>query len=785
MADLTLLAPQTSYFGLLNTSSSNGLTNTLQVIQDGLGRNSPLSLSQIGLDINTTMGSEFSINGVALIATATQINNVCANASFSAFTTALKLPAGTTVQRPGAPNNGDLRYNSTTQSGELYAAGAWMTINAGNPSGYYPGGPTYIQDTYASGTYNVCIGTQPQNITFRTECTLVGDSVVQSESSGSRLCALGYQSLMANSSGSDNCAAGHMSGKSIIAASRNSLFGNSSGYSNVSSDRNSYFGYRSGYLSTGSDNVYCGNSAGENNSQGDCNSFYGSESGMNSNIVSNCTGYGYRVLKENDIAGNSAFGSLAASQNISGTSIDAFGYRSQINNVLGDGNSSFARDTLFSNVDGDFNCAFGAQSQYSNTEGDNNSSYGNKSLYNNTASGNSVFGSSAGYENTTGTIDAYGYNCLLSNTIGQSNTGYGRYSLTNNISGGFNCAFGENSLSTHTDKGCNSAFGYNSAKLSTGNYTCAYGYESLLNNAGDGNCGYGFNSLTSNTSGTFNTGIGFSCMDSNVSGNSNCSVGAYSLQSSSVGSQNTACGAFSLYVLNDASNANLNTAAGFASGNSLFSGSSNSFFGANSCSTGSPSGLTGCTLLGASTVVSTGLTNATAIGYQANVTSNDTIILGKSGTNVGIGKTNALCPLDVVGLVLFKGTTTGFSNTGIRKSQVGFSTSGASSLNIDFPLSTLSPNIVNVRVHISVINVTGDKSAYSTSNAAAFYNNSAVTASTGTLPTITMTATAGYAPTAAWSISGTDLRLTVTGVAASTEIWVISYEVFNVYNTTA
>ena len=48
-----------------------------------------------------------------------------------------------------------------------------MTINAGNPSGYYPGGPTYIQDTYLAGTFNLSVGSSPQDLTFRTQCTFL------------------------------------------------------------------------------------------------------------------------------------------------------------------------------------------------------------------------------------------------------------------------------------------------------------------------------------------------------------------------------------------------------------------------------------------------------------------------------------------------------------------------------------------------------------------------------------------------------------------------------------
>lgn len=614
MSDLTLLAPQSSYFALLNTQSSNGLTSVLQAIQDGLGRNTPLSLSQIALDINTTMGSGFSIDGTLLTATASQINAVCQYASFAGFTAALKLPAGTTSQRPSMPTNGDIRYNATTQSGELYAADAWMTLNAGNPSGYYPGGPTYIQDTYADFTFNVCMGTPAQIVTNRTECSLFGDLVVQTDSSGSHLSAFGYQALMSDSSGPDNSAFGHMSGAATISGGGNSFFGKSAGESNISGDRNSFFGKQSGALSTGADNSFYGASCALILSSGDGNSFFGAFSGENSDNVSECSSYGFFSLANNEQSKNSAFGAFSITANVSGSSLDAFGYSALFSNALGDGNSAFGQSSIFSNTDGDFNCGFGIESIYSN-------------------------------------INA------------------------NGISG----------------------FGYMTLRNSTENYNSSFGYKAGL---------------------------------------------------------------------------------------SLTTGQFNSFFGASSAETGTISGLTGCTLLGASTTVSTGLTNATAIGYMASVTSSNSIILGSVGTKVGIGKTSSFFPLDVVGICQFKGTTSGFTGTGLIKSQSGFSTAGATSVTIDYPLSTSAPNILQSRIHISVINTVGDKSAYSTSNAAAFYNG-ITSASTGTLPTITMTTTAGYAPTASWSISGNNLRLTLTGVAASNEKWVVSYEYFSTFNTAA
>jgi hypothetical protein len=128
MANITLIAPQNSFASLLTlTSSSSGLTSVLQVIQDGLGNNSPISLSTLSFKINTSMGN-FYINDDPVLATALQINAVCRSASFLNFTTSLDLPLGTTVQRPIAPENGTIRYNSTTHRFEGYENGIWKNF---------------------------------------------------------------------------------------------------------------------------------------------------------------------------------------------------------------------------------------------------------------------------------------------------------------------------------------------------------------------------------------------------------------------------------------------------------------------------------------------------------------------------------------------------------------------------------------------------------------------------------------------------------------------------------
>ncbi len=128
MSNLTLISPQSSFPSLLNlTSPSSGLTNVLQVVQDGLGNNSPISLSTLSFKINTSMGS-FYIDNDPLLSTALQIDAVCSGSSFLLFTTSLDLPVGTTAQRPVAPENGTIRYNSTTRRFEGYENGVWKNF---------------------------------------------------------------------------------------------------------------------------------------------------------------------------------------------------------------------------------------------------------------------------------------------------------------------------------------------------------------------------------------------------------------------------------------------------------------------------------------------------------------------------------------------------------------------------------------------------------------------------------------------------------------------------------
>jgi hypothetical protein len=86
------------------------------------------------------------------------------NTTFSG-TGNLRLPVGTTVQRPGTPAAGQFRYNTTTNDVEIYTGGVAAWISAANRGTRATGGTVY--DTIIEGTtYRVHVFTTTGNSTF-------------------------------------------------------------------------------------------------------------------------------------------------------------------------------------------------------------------------------------------------------------------------------------------------------------------------------------------------------------------------------------------------------------------------------------------------------------------------------------------------------------------------------------------------------------------------------------------------------------------------------------------
>jgi len=71
----------------------------------------------------------------------------------------IDLPVGTTAQRPGSPNNGMIRYNSTLARYEGYSGSAWSQIGGGATGGgtdqvFYTNDQSVDTDFTLAGTLN-------------------------------------------------------------------------------------------------------------------------------------------------------------------------------------------------------------------------------------------------------------------------------------------------------------------------------------------------------------------------------------------------------------------------------------------------------------------------------------------------------------------------------------------------------------------------------------------------------------------------------------------------------
>jgi hypothetical protein len=86
---------------------------------------------------NTTLDASLNVNGLA---------------SFN-VTSAVKIPVGTTGQRPGTPVAGQLRYNSTDDQAEVYSGTEWKAVG-GNPFDA-SGGVITTVDGYKIHTFTV------------------------------------------------------------------------------------------------------------------------------------------------------------------------------------------------------------------------------------------------------------------------------------------------------------------------------------------------------------------------------------------------------------------------------------------------------------------------------------------------------------------------------------------------------------------------------------------------------------------------------------------------------
>jgi len=250
------------------------------------------------------------------------------------------------------------------------------------------------------------------------------------------------------------------------------------------------------------------------------------------------------------------------------------------------------------------------------TKGTNNLLIGSKAGNNNSGTGNLFVGASTGLSNTANNNTFIGNSAGYNNTSGSGNQFEGYYTGFNNTTGSSNYFSGQQSGYNNTTGGYNDFVGNNAG---------------MKNTTGSNNSFLGMQAGYYNTTGARNTYEGYAAGYNNITGSQNEISGYQADNNGTSFSYDVIHGYQSGYN----NNGNYNTFVGYNSGYTNTTGVGNTFYGNYS-----GFGYTGThnTFIGDSADANTaGLTNATAIGYNAKVGQSNSIVLGNGSANVGIG----------------------------------------------------------------------------------------------------------------------------------------------------
>ena len=336
---------------------------------------------------------------------------------------------------------------------------------------------------------------------------------------------------------------------------------------------------------------------------------------------SNSIGIGQNALGYNGESGNVAIGSGAGSSNTFGKYFTAVGRAAGTNNTTGYWNTYLGYDSGHGSTIGGVNTAVGAQALYDNSTGGYNTGIGQGALYElDSGSYNTAVGAQAGFNvstaasyntslgykalygadagGTTGNYNtAIGSKVLEDNTSGYENVGVGANVLIQNTVGFKNTGLGTGALGSNVGGASNTAVGYQASVFNVaGKDNVAVGMAAMRGNSGNShnyNTAVGSESLFSVTTASYNTAVGRRALNANGTGYYNTAVGNSALQNAT-GGTNVALGSFA--------------------GNSITSGTGNTFIGYNTDG-------------GKSDIY-----NATALGYNVTVVTSSYAHIGNSQT---------------------------------------------------------------------------------------------------------------------------------------------------------
>lgn len=436
--------------------------------------------------------------------------------------------------------------------------------------------------------------------------------------------------------------------------------------------------------------------------------------------------------------------------------------------------------------------------------------FGTGALENSTANLNIAIGNNAmKFSNTATRNTAVGNNCLESLDNGSANTCFGFDSanalesgINNTIVGGGagfigtgfnNCtALGAGALAANSSNEM-TAIGSQAISLAVGPTTgTAVGYQALMSCNTDACTAIGHQSQANNQSGTFSTSLGKGTLFNLQSGLHNTAVGNISGLSLIDGNNNTYLGSASGVQNIHGSD---NVCVGFGAGQTM-QGSNNVVIGSTALTSGATINSSASVVIGNlagrnqtnySTCIFIGqladatvnnLINGVAIGTAATVARDDSIVLGTSTTNVGLGIPAPLNKLHFAGLMQQHSIQSGYTGCEMFKGQNMVQTTGGNGIGLQIVAnpSGSNPQAVSVKVEILGLTRDGTSAGYAQSQTGVFFNPGAN--SIGAFPTITFTGSAGFTGTANWSIiGGTTLTLTVSSAVTNVQ-WICNFEYF-------
>ena len=158
----------------------------------------------------------------------------------------------------------------------------------------------------------------------------------------------------------------------------------------------------------------------------------------------------------------------------------------------------------------------------------------------------------------------------------------------------------------------------------------------------DLNTSWGYAALANNNTGHYNTGIGANALGANTTGSSNTANGYVALTANNTGNYNTANGDHALYFN---TKGNYNTANGYEALLNNESGSKNTALGTDALYN-NVTGSNNTALGSGADIALDGLTNATAIGYNAIVDASNKIRIGNAAVTKIEGQVLPTTPSD-------------------------------------------------------------------------------------------------------------------------------------------